>query len=100
MSDPVPLAGNLAEARIIVLLKDRIREFEAALTPSNETKAAYMGEFSLDFPEVDVGGNEVIMRRINVPWTTIKEIMAYILAYAREQQQRTPDRGDEHDSGN
>ena len=49
----------------------------AALTPSAETKAAYMGEFSVPLPDVDEDGNEV-MRRANVPWVTIKEIMAAI----------------------
>jgi hypothetical protein len=62
-------------------LKARIRELEAALTPSAETKAAYMGEFTLDFPEMGEDGEER-MRRINVPWTTIKTIMAAIHARA------------------
>lgn len=52
-----------------------------ALTPSAETKAAYMGEFRVPLPDRDEEGNEV-MRHINVPWTTIKEIMAAIRARA------------------
>lgn len=52
-----------------------------ALTPSAETKAAYMGEFSISFPDWDHNGDE-ITRRINVPWVTIKEIMAAISARA------------------
>lgn len=48
-----------------------------ALTPSADTKAAYMGEFSftveLAHPRL---GTE--RRSIDVPWTTIKEIMAAI----------------------
>lgn len=48
----------------------RLRE---ALTPSAETKAAYMGEFRFQF------GEEFTP---NVPWTTIKEIMAAIRAQA------------------
>jgi len=48
-----------------------------ALTPSAETKRAYMGEFSVPLPEMDEAGNEYI-RSINVPWTTIKKIMQAI----------------------
>jgi chromosome segregation ATPase len=62
-----------AEAEI-----DRLRE---ALTPSAETKAAYMSEFSVPFPDVDENGEEYI-RRTNVPWVTIKEIMKAISARA------------------
>lgn len=51
----------------------------AALTPSLETKAAYMGEFSFRFPVFDENGRERVMTP-NVPWTTIKEIMKAILA--------------------
>lgn len=57
---------------------ERLRE---ALTPSAATKAEYMGEFSVPLPDRDEDGNEV-MRQINVPWTTIKEIMAAIRARA------------------
>ena len=56
----------------------RMRE---ALNPSGDTKAAYMGEFSVPLPDTDEDGNEV-MRQINVPWTTIKQIMAAISARA------------------
>jgi hypothetical protein len=56
-------------------------ELLEALTPSAETKAAYIGEFSfpveLHHPRL---GTEV--RRIDVPWTTIKEIMSAIRARA------------------
>ncbi|MEC9268531.1 MAG: hypothetical protein VX464_20900 [Pseudomonadota bacterium] len=65
-------------------LRARIEALEAekarligALTPSEETKAAYMGEFSIPFPTRDEDGNELILRP-NVPWTTIKEIMSAI----------------------
>lgn len=49
----------------------RLRE---ALTPSGDTKAAYMGEFSWEEESDD--GRGVATRTI--PWTTIKEIMAAI----------------------
>lgn len=58
-------------------------KYREALTPSAETKAAYIGEFSMRFPEYDEHGNEV-MRSINVPWTTIKEIMTAIRSRAEK----------------
>lgn len=65
----------------------RIEELEAenkrlreALTPSGDTKADYMGEFSFGIT-LSAGGEEDY-RRIMVPWTTIKEIMAAIRARA------------------
>lgn len=51
----------------------RLRE---ALTPSGETKAAYIGEFHFYVSTFD----EDI--RVAVPWTSIKEIMAAIKARA------------------
>jgi outer membrane protein TolC len=59
----------------------KLARLEGALTPSAETKAAYMGEFSIPFPIIDQDGDEVMLRP-NVPWTTIKEIMAAIRARA------------------
>lgn len=56
-----------------------------ALTPSGETKAAYIGEFSFMIDEVVTSddGDEVENRReVTVPWTTVKEIMAAIRARA------------------
>ncbi|AUQ89367.1 hypothetical protein PhaeoP24_00721 [Phaeobacter inhibens] len=55
-----------------------------ALTPSDDTKVEYMGEFSMSFPEFDEDGEEV-SRTINVPWTTIKEIMAAIRSRAEQR---------------
>lgn len=59
-------------------LRDISMGLLGALTPSPETKAAYMGEFSVRLPDLGEDGNEV-MRDINVPWTTIRDIMAAIL---------------------
>jgi hypothetical protein len=59
----------------------KVARLEGALTPSGETKAEYMGEFSIPFPIIDENGDEVMLRP-NVPWTTIKEIMAAIRARA------------------
>jgi len=56
----------------------KLYKLQEALTPSGETKAAYIGEFSFNIPDVDEDGNEV-QRQVSVPWTTVKEIMAAIL---------------------
>ena len=52
-----------------------------ALTPSGETKAAYIGEFHFDVEDRDADGEDCL-RRVTVPWTTVKEIMATIRARA------------------
>ncbi len=56
----------------------RLRE---ALTPSAATKAAYINGFQFIFPAFNEAGDEVAFTP-NVPWTTIKEIMAAIRARA------------------
>jgi hypothetical protein len=60
---------------------ERIAKLEEALTPSGDTKAAYMGEFSFPPTMRDDDGDE-FDAKIPVPWTTIKEIMAAIKARA------------------
>lgn len=72
----------------LIVLQDLIREQKAeikrlknALTPSAETKAAYLGEFSFSLCVREEDGEE-IFERITVPWSTVKEIMAAILARA------------------
>jgi hypothetical protein len=67
--DAAATVRNAAEALTVM------RE---ALTPSVETKAAYMGEFSFTIEEGEYGS-----RIIPVPWTTIKEIMAAIRDFAK-----------------
>lgn len=62
---------------------ERMRE---ALTPSGDTKAAYMGEFSFNLTQVDEFGDERSVKTY-VPWTTIKEIMAAIRARSALNQQ-------------
>lgn len=66
-------------------LRARVAKLEEALTPSAETKAAYMGEFSMNIPEFDDDGNEYI-RPTNIPWTSIKEIMKAIARRALEEK--------------
>ena len=56
---------------------DEIRRLREALTPSAETKAVYMGEFSVPLPLADDDGEEFIAN-INVPWIVIKKMMAAI----------------------
>lgn len=58
--------GNSLEQRLI-----------EALTPSAETKSAYMGEFLFRAHESNDVGEE-FTRSFTVPWTTIKEIMKAI----------------------
>ncbi len=65
------------ETDSVGLLEQRYEALTNATTPSTETKAAYIGEFSFVIPDVDEDGNEH-SRKIHVPWTTIKEIMAAI----------------------
>ena len=67
----IPPAGRVEE------LEQRLRALHEALTPSAETKAAYIGEFSFTIEEGEYGS-----RIILVPWTTIKEIMAAIIGRA------------------
>lgn len=67
-------ARLILDAPEILVERDRLRE---ALTPSTETKSAYMSEFSFEA----VPGLTVF-----VPWTTIKEIMAAVRSHAGLQE--------------
>ncbi len=49
-----------------------------ALTPSAATKAAYIGEFHFLIDEQGEDAMCEVTRKVAVPWTTIKEIMAAI----------------------
>lgn len=64
--------AEAAEAEVVRLRK--------ALTPSANTKTAYIKNFS--FPITLYLGHEEETRQVTVPWTTIKEIMAAIRARA------------------
>jgi hypothetical protein len=55
----------------------RISALEAALTPSEETKFAYMGEVNFHHTDFDEDGNEHRIR-MDVPWTSIKTLMKLI----------------------
>lgn len=75
---PVKAAADAAARDRLAADNARLRE---ALTPSAETKAAYMGEFSFLVDDTDEDGWS-LSREVAVPWTTIKEIMAHIHARA------------------
>lgn len=79
--DP-PDGGSVTLAEQVSRMRAELEALEAALTPSAATKAAYIGEFSFGVT-LSAGGDEDY-RRITVPWTTVKEIMAAIRAYAAE----------------
>ena len=65
-------AGAAASAERIKALEARVEAFEWALTPSGDTKAAYLGEF-----KQDVGRKKIV-----IEWTTVKEIMNKIRSRA------------------
>ena len=69
------LRAQLAQARAEV---ERLRE---ALTPSVGTKTAYIGEFKFHVAIFDKDGDEYVVEA-DVPWPTIKDIMAVIKARA------------------
>jgi hypothetical protein len=60
----------------IAKLEAKVARYRNALTPSEETKRAYMGEFQFRLGEFPT---------VNVPWTTIKQIMSAILANAEAE---------------
>lgn len=68
-------------ADVIADMRRQIGALQEALTPSGGTKGEYIGEFNVPYPIQDEDGEERTLR-INVPWTTIKEIMAAIRARA------------------
>lgn len=71
VGQPPKMRGKKAMARLL-----------EALTPSGATKAAYSGEFRFSFRHgVDEDGNDVVID-VQVPWTTIKAVMAAILKRA------------------
>lgn len=74
-----------AAADLIASLNAEVERLREALTPSGDTKAAYIGEFSFGITrtgEDDEGDPCEFTETVPVPWTTIKEIMAAIAARA------------------
>lgn len=75
----------------------RREALEEALTPSGDTKAAYMGEFKFGIAVTEYDEDEEqyveVHRDIPVPWDTIKQIMNAIRDRALIA---TPDKGGAH----
>ena len=95
-TEPTP-AADMILAVEVERLRTALRAAQAreqrllsALTPSMETKAAYMGEFKFPFCIRDEFGDDMKFTP-NVPWTTIKEIMAAIRAQALQETANAPD---------
>lgn len=80
--DTEALRHLIAEAR-------KVERYRAALTPSAETKAAFIGEFKTEGREDRRGRVD----QITVSWTTTKEIMAAVKAYAESVTIDAPDTG-------
>ncbi|MDR3464204.1 MAG: hypothetical protein P4L76_18020 [Beijerinckiaceae bacterium] len=96
---PIPndLLVNIAEIIVQTANADRaerdaalseLAKLRGALTPSADTKAEYIGEFKFAITGDDEDGQNIEM--VTVPWTTIKEIMARILAYALPSPPKDP----------
>ncbi len=60
-----------------------VKKLRSALTPSAETKAAFIGEFQF---AIDSDMDDSM---VTVPWTTVKEIMAAIRALAARDEGET-----------
>lgn len=58
-----------------------------ALTPSADTKAAYIGEFSWTVNNLEDDGSMDPVTH-TVPWTTVKEIMAAIHKRANDRAEK------------
>jgi hypothetical protein len=74
-------ADNAALLSTVAALRGENERLRGALTPSAETKSAYWGEFRFDIEAHDSNGYNYT-RVVEVPWCTVKEIMAAIMAQA------------------
>lgn len=70
--------------------REEIVRLVEALTPSADTKTAYIGEFSHVVTCIDDDGEEQCFTAA-VPWPTVKEIMAAIFARATLETNQTAD---------
>jgi hypothetical protein len=62
-----------------------LESYIEALTPSQDTKHAYIGEFKFEIPfsGYDENGEwSEFTNKVTVPWTTVKDIMKAIKARA------------------
>lgn len=86
----VPLSEQVKRIREdLEAAESKLAEVSNSLTPSAETKAAYIGEFHerIEIPNPMFEGNEddepeTIIESVPVSWTTIKEIMSAIRSLA------------------
>jgi hypothetical protein len=76
------------QAARIKRLEAEVASLRGALTPSGDTKAAYIGEFQMGITLRARGEEEY--RRVQIPWDTIKEIMAAIRERATLTKGPTP----------
>ena len=86
--------ARASHSALVAIIEDKEKDIEVAeaeakalreaLTPSEITKAAYIGEFEFPVKAYDEDGEELTFPA-PVPWTTIKEIMAAILARALDR---------------
>lgn len=83
-SDDLEIVCEVARLDLVLGDGPSLSALSDALTPSSTTKAEYSGEFVFTGPEyVDDDGNPQCDRH-TVPWTTIKDIMAAIVAQAKK----------------
>lgn len=75
------LPYQATERLTLLATVEQLEKTHAALTPSAETKAAYMHGFHFDFPAHDADGVERVFTP-NIPWVAIEKIMAAIRAQA------------------
>jgi hypothetical protein len=78
--------------------QDDVERLREALTPSQKTKAAYIGEFRVPYSFINENEDEFIAH-VDVPWTTIKEIMSAILKHAAIDAARGSQRGNDDSHG-
>jgi hypothetical protein len=70
--------------RMLVAREARVHALEMALTPTGDTKAAYIGEHPIEVDDGNGGSGMVL-----IPWTTTKEIMAMIRKHADDSAPKT-----------
>jgi hypothetical protein len=75
------LPYQATERLTLLAIVEQLEKTHAALTPSADTKAAYMHGFQFDFPAHDADGVKCMFTP-NIPWVAIEKIMAAILAQA------------------
>lgn len=85
-----PLIWNafLDSERKVASLEAEVAALRGELTPNENTKYAYIGEFKQDIALLDENGIENV-HEVIIEWTTIKKIMATILANANHYLEKS-----------